>query len=168
MKIKAGMLNGKSFKPYGEIIGRPETKPEISNPEIDVWPDISNIGSFNGKGQFYWLDMKVSRPFFCDSLEKHKDSEEVLIPFEGQSIIIFGLSKGNICKSEDLDPDTVKAFIFDGSVGVKLNKGVWHWIPFPISKSTSFAIILKKDSHKNDLLIKDFKEAEGITFELEL
>ena len=168
MKIKVQTLDGKSFMPFGDLIGRPETKPEISTPEIDVWPDISNIESYNGKGQFYWLDMKIPRPFICDSFEKHKNSEEVLIPIEGQSIVVFGLSEDSICENEDLDPDTVKAFIFDGSMGVKIKKGVWHWIPFPLSKSASFALILKKESHKDDLLIKDFKKTEGLTIELEL
>ena len=78
---------------------------------------------------------------------------------KGQSIAIFGLSKNNIPDSEDLDQNTLKAFILDGSLGVNINKGVWHWLPYPLSGSASFTIVLEKDTHKDDLLIKDFKEA---------
>jgi ureidoglycolate lyase len=168
MKIKVQRLDNESFTPFGDIIGRPRIKPEISTPEIDVWPGISDIELCSGKGQFYWMDIKVPRPFICDSFEKHKTCGEVLIPIEGQSIAIFGLSKNNIPESEDLDQSTLKAFILDGSLGVNINKGVWHWLPYPLSGSASFAVILEKDTHKDDLLIKDFKVAEGLTIKLEL
>ena len=49
-----------------------------------------------------------------------------------------------------------------------INKGVWHWLPCPLSGSASFAVVLEKDTHKDDLLIKDFKKAEGLTIKLEL
>jgi ureidoglycolate lyase len=168
MKIKVERLSQKDFQPFGEVIGEPGVKPEISNPEVDVWPGISDVKLCGGAGQVYWLNMKIPRPFVCDSLEKHKTCGEVLIPIKGQSIAVFGLSKDGIADSEDLDPNTVKAFILDGSAGVNINKGVWHWLPFPISESTTFVAILEKNTHKDDLLIRDFKKEQDLSFELVL
>ena len=43
MIVKVQRLDKDSFAPFGEIIGRPDSKPEISNPELDVWPGITDI-----------------------------------------------------------------------------------------------------------------------------
>lgn len=168
MKIKVEKLTAKSFEPFGEIIGEPEgVKPEITNPIVDVWPGVSNVKVCD-EGHFYWLDIRRQESYICDTLEKHKKCGEFLMPVKGQSIAVFGLSKDKIAENEDLDTDTVKAFIFDGSSGVNMDKGVWHWIPFPLSETATFVAIIEKNAHNDDLLIKDFKKEQGLVMELEL
>jgi len=71
VEIKIEELTGESFKPYGEIIGVPHTKPDFSNDELNLWCGIDEVKVNKGVGQFCWLNVKSRRPFVCNNFECH-------------------------------------------------------------------------------------------------
>ena len=158
VEIKVESLNYKSFVPYGKILGPSENKPTFSSNEFDLWFGIDNVESNEGIAQFCWFEVKERRPFICDKFERHLKCSEAMIPVSGQSIIIVSLSKNNTDDTASLDLETLKAFYLDGTKGINLKPGVWHWIPYPVSNQAHFILVLREGTDKDDLEIMDLNK----------
>lgn len=79
VEIKIEELTGEAFKPYGEIIDVPHTKPDFSNDELDLWCGIDEVKVDKGASQFCWLNVKSQRPFVCNNFECHINTSEAII-----------------------------------------------------------------------------------------
>lgn len=168
MEIKVQTLNKKAFEPFGDIIGKQDDKPTLSDDDFAYWPGLSDIQLTNNIGQLSVLELKRPRPFVCEKLECHLYCSEAIIPLEGQSIGIFGLSKNSNEDDFQIDLNSIKAFIFDGTKGVNIKKGVWHWLPYPLSEKVYLVVILAKETHNNDLQIVDLREKYNLSIKLNL
>lgn len=166
MEVKVQPLTRVAFKPFGEIIGKQDDKPPISEADFGYWPGISTIQLSNNVAQLSLLEVVRPRPFICEKLECHLYCSEGIIPLEGQSIIVFGLSKNGGGNSSQVDLETISAFIFDGTRAVNIKKGVWHWLPYPLSEKASFVIILARETHINDMKVVDLKKEYGLEIRL--
>ena len=162
------MLNNKSFAPYGTIIGPQDSKPSVSNSKLDFWLGTDEIKLNNGIGQICWLEVKYQHSFICDSLECHMNSSEALIPMLGQSIIVVGLSEVKSDSGSLPDVKSIKAFFIDGTNGVNFKPGVWHWLPYPLSKRAHFALVFKKGTPDEDLWIIDLSKELDLSIKLVL
>lgn len=155
MKIKVQELTEEAFSPFGTVLGRPESKqPDISDEIAEVWlgfSDLMGIGSVPGK-QITYLGIH-SRPEKNDKIEKHNTSAEAFIPLDGETILMVVSAEAT---NADGTPDMskCKAFLLDGSKGVLLKKSTWHAVPYLLSDSAGFlvlvddAIIEKDDINK--------------------
>lgn len=166
--IKVEILNHKSFTLYGTIIGPQDGEPSISNSKLDLWLGTDEIKLNNGISQICWLEVKSQRSFICDNLECHMNSSEALIPMLGQSIIVVGLSEVESDSSSLPDIKSIKAFFIDGTNGVNFKPGVWHWIPYPLSKKAHFALVFKKGTPDEDLRIIDLNKELDLSIKLVL
>ena len=85
----------------------------------------------------------------------------------GQSIMIVGLSK-NSNPEEQLDLGTINAFYLDGTSGINLKPGVWHWIPYPLSDEANFILVRGDETNKKDCEIIDLKEKMNLELNIVL
>jgi ureidoglycolate lyase len=168
VKIKIEELTGESFKPYGEIIDVPYTKPDFSNDELELWCGIDEIKIDKGVGQFCWLNVKSRRPFVCNNFECHINTSEAMIPVLGQSVVVVALPDNNSVSSNLADPKSIKAFFIDGSKGFNLKPRVWHWLPYPLSTKASFILLFKKGTPEEDLQIINLNEELDLSVKLVL
>jgi len=166
IELKVNQLDKKTFTPYGEILGPQKVKPYLENDDIDFYPGISNIELTKQNGTFFWLDVKRSRQFICENLERHLNCSEAFIPFSGSSIFVVALSENMKDPKSPVDFNSLKAFFLDGSRAVNLKIGTWHWIPFPTSEKASFIGIFENDTHKTNLEIIDLKKNYNVSVKL--
>ena len=166
INIKVKDLSQKTFSSYGTVLRPKIDKPTYSNNEFDLWLGIDNIVSVNN-AQISWLSLKTKRELTCNKLERHMKSSESIIPMQGRSIIIVGISKKSSYK-DLVDFESISAFHMDGSSGVNLSPGVWHWIPYPLTNYANFLLILGEDIDKNDLEIINLEERFGLKFKIDL
>jgi len=157
LEIKAIKLEEEIFFPYGDIIINPKKEPDFSNEILNFWPGISDINTTGSIAQFNWLQIIGIRSFICKQFERHVLTSEALIPMDSPSIIVLALSKNMNGANLQVDTDTIKAFIFDGTVAVNLRKGIWHSLPFPLTTDANFIIVFQKQS-ANNIEIIDLKE----------
>ncbi|MCH9631640.1 MAG: Ureidoglycolate lyase [Chlamydiia bacterium] len=64
----------------------------------------------------------------------HPDGSQIFFPKEKKPFILF-LSKN---KSDNISPGDFVAFVFDGSMGFKIDAGIWHQPPFAGENSIVF------------------------------
>jgi ureidoglycolate hydrolase len=89
-----------------------------------------------------------------NKIEHHKNSQELIIPLDNPSILIVAPA-GALNREEIIN--NMRAYFFDGSKIVLLDKGVRHFIPYPVKVDAGFYIIFAEDTGKNDLYFDDLK-----------
>jgi len=159
MTIK--ILARENFEPFGTIIEPPSTKPTISNQSFDYWGGLTKLDV--EKPQVSFLVVK-KRDFSLDKIERHVKLTEVIIPLEGTSVFPLGPPKDIEDPKAKVPLDELVAFLLDGSKGIVMKKGTWHWAPFPITEKATFAVMLGIDTAKEDLDIRDVKPPIKIRF----
>ena len=95
--------------------------------------------------------------FLLDRIERHVDITEAFIPLEGVSILPMAPPRDNDNPRAEVPFDSLTTFLLDGSKGIVMKKGTWHWPPFPITEKVAFSVILSRKTLENDLDIRDIK-----------
>jgi len=159
MPIK--ILTRENFEPFGTIVEPPSTKPTISNSSLDYWGALTKIHI--EKPQVSFLNVK-KRDFSLDKIERHVKLTEVIIPLEGTSLFPLAPPKDNEDPKAKVPLGESVAFLMDGSKGIVMKKGTWHWAPFPVTEKATFAVMLGVDTVKEDCDIRDVKPPIKICF----
>jgi ureidoglycolate lyase len=169
VKVKVLKANPETFARFGALIKLPEEKPSVDVSGVLIyWDQVVNLNVSGGEAELGFLVTRF-RPFVFTSMERHTRSDETFIPLEGKACL-FALApaKDSSDPHELPDPDEVVAFILDGSFGVNLNAGVWHWAPFPLADSMQFVLALRKGTVEEDIDLRDLGKELGVNFVLEI
>lgn len=158
--IKIQQLTQKRFEPFGQVITKRRGEPNVSLEILNYWHNINNLTSLGKEGVTGYLETK-NRDFAFHKMERHKNTIEAFIPLGDCSIFPVAPPHDPIP-----DQDQITAFILDGTKGVILKEGVWHWAPFPLSESTSFILLLKKRTVEEDIDTIDLKDLKNVSFRL--
>ena len=148
-KIVPIELNTENFKEYGYVISKMELKPDADNEEFKYW---SKISQFNIKGTTSTGILCPSkREMIVKSFERHVNTIEVLVALAGDSIICVGKQSAN----DDEEIECIQAFHIKQGEAFLMNKGIWHWIPYPLnSMGSKFLVMFSSGTEDNDLQIK--------------
>jgi len=159
------LLTEKAFRPFGVIIDQPiRIKPAFSSEFMEYW----NVTQFDTNAPMAIIYMNLlARPLVLDSLERHTKTQELLMPIKGISVLPVALTNKT---DEHAIPsyDRIAAFLLSPQKAILLNKGVWHWAPYPLSESSSFIVIVRSETIEKDLDIKSLKESFEVCFKLSL
>jgi len=160
-EIKIKILTKEDFEPFGTIVEPPSTKPTISNRSLDFWEALTELDV--EKPQVSFLVVK-KRDFSLDKIERHVKLTEVFIPLEGTSVFPLAPPKDVEDPKAKVPLGELVAFLLDGSKGVVMKKGTWHWAPFPITEKATFAVLLGINTVKEDCDIREVKPPIKICF----
>jgi ureidoglycolate lyase len=164
LDVKIEKLTSRSFAPFGTVVGPDVIKPQIANSEFTFWNNIDDIRVGKGTAQLAWLNLKKANSYTCDTMERHKRSSTTIVPMIGSAVILFSLSDERSLP----DPNSIKAFYFDGSVAANMNPGVWFWNRYPLFGQASLLFILEKSFHINDVEMVDLRQTLQVTLRLVL
>ena len=174
-KIHAEPLTPDSFAAFGQVLGPREQKP-LTNRDfidrglirtkdritadrlgefdvLDYWPgiadlvlDIPKLGFLRSRSvppKVYWL-------------ERHLKGTQAYIPLGGKRSILPVAPPKNL-EDEDAVPDLneIRAFLLDGTRGVNLSVGTWHWTPIPVRGTAEFIMLVRQNAAKEDLNFVD-------------
>lgn len=70
-----------------------------------------------------------------------------------------------VAPAGDLKEEEISGFKIDKGIGVILNEGVRHFLPYPIKNDADCVIIYKNYTEKNDLIFEKLSEGFMITFD---
>jgi ureidoglycolate lyase len=126
------------------VLTQPITPADAVRDDLDAWIGFSDLLGLEKMTPIltYLHCKRHSLPF--NRLERHCQGAEAFIPLEGSSILVAAPVGSPDDPNDAPDMNAVKAFLLDGSVGVFLPRGSWHWAPFPISESATFILMMDK------------------------
>ena len=114
--IHAEALTAEAFAPFGQILCTEPDEAIIGLRDREKW--LLNILSY------------VHRPLVVDHLNAHHKATQALIPL-GKPALLVVAPPGTVFASV-ADLAHLRAFVLDGSAGVNLGFGTWHWGPYPV------------------------------------
>ncbi|MBM3713352.1 MAG: hypothetical protein FJW56_07955 [Actinobacteria bacterium] len=159
-EIKVELLKDifpKDFEPYGQIMGNEKGEPLEDFTYLRYWPTNVETGDKNEEIDIGLLICQRTEDKIT-KLERHKNTFEILFPFGGDTIWVLAPPDNNKKKP---DLSRIRAFHLDGTLGICLHKGTWHWAPICLKETVKFMVLLKGG-------LEDPTEYQDINLELKL
>jgi ureidoglycolate lyase len=155
--LKVEPVTRESFAPYGKLVGAGEGTLRTSDfygHKVELW----SPGQFVSDDQTTLSAARIyQRPLEVIWMERHFKHTQSFIPVGGRPFVAV---LGAPTSTPHPDPETVRAFYFDGSAGAMLHLGVWHEFPFAVTASADVIVVLRKETQQN-LEQKENNEAIG-------
>lgn len=147
-----------ALAPYGVLIGvdgqRAPRSSAFYGDAVELWTP----GEFVSDSDTTLSVARVHpRPFEVVWMERHFLHTQCFVPLGGKP---FAAVLGAPTDSGAPDPQSVKAFRFDGSAGFMMHVGTWHEFPFALDGSTDVLVILRRETNRN-LQMREGDEALG-------
>jgi ureidoglycolate lyase len=114
-EVRAEPLSAPGFAPYGQVIAEGDMRMELRDGEAFHL----NVLSYD------------RRPLECDHLNRHHRATQALVALAGRpTVVVVAPASAGFSTSEDLS--SLRAFVCDGTAGINLALGTWHWGPYPL------------------------------------
>jgi ureidoglycolate hydrolase len=113
--VRAQPLTEEAFGPFGQVIARGDMVMELRGTEV-----------------FHLNVLHYERePLRCDHLNRHHRATQALVALAGKpTLLVVAPPAYDFSTADHLQE--VRAFLCDGSAGVNLAIGTWHWGPYPL------------------------------------
>ena len=134
-------ISQEEFAPYGQIIGLDDAKPLEDFKHLNYWTHNVEIGEDEEKLDLGLLLCKQVEPgFVVTEMERHPYTWEIFFPPVGE--VVFVMAPTDLTGDKP-NVDNVRAFLLDGTLGVALPGGNWHWPPIPVGESAKISLLRK-------------------------
>lgn len=132
-----------TFKEYGTLLGDDTTSGGASKHYASVRVCNPSPNFTSDDDTCLLVLCYEPRPIECKFLERHYKHTQTFIPLDGKPLLGFFAPAND---HEEPDLDKVCCFVFDGSAGFVMNRGVWHEQPFPLEPGTKAVCILRNET----------------------
>jgi ureidoglycolate lyase len=114
--VRAEPLTEAAFAPFGQVIAVGDAVMELRDGEVFHL----NVLHYDRK------------PLRCDHLNRHHKATQALVALAGKpTLLVVAPAACDFSTTDHLE--SVRAFMCDGSAGINLALGTWHWGPYPIT-----------------------------------
>ncbi len=155
-KIKAEKITLENFAPFGQFyaMDKPDGYP-LCGEVYEFFPDRITADSNHRMG-FSPIIVEKPEEMIITQQEYHTATWEMILPLDDDMIIHCAHASAGAVATE-----YAKAFIVPKNTLVKLNAGVWHLAPLPVTKDSATAIVvLPECTYANDCTVVDLKPEE--------
>ena len=143
--IKIERLTPEAFAPFGRVLTIPEGVPSgADRPDLDVWMEISDLMGLEQQEPVLTFLKCKRHTLPVNKIERHNRTAEAFIPLEGESVLLVAPCSDPTDPNAKPDESQLRAFLLDGSMGVFLPRGSWHWAPFPLQDAATFILLFDK------------------------
>ncbi len=106
----------------------------------------------------------VDGAFRCDLMNRHDTHTQTLMPMSGDALIV--VAPADVDFSEDAHFDTVAAFFLPQHTCVHLNRGTWHWGPYPVGSDTLRIFNIQGRGYPTDNAVVRFAQDFGVAYDV--
>jgi ureidoglycolate lyase len=172
--LQVECLTPEAFAPFGEVIG-PASRAAVTNRDLiarnlvrmdhpvpadrmgafDVLDYWAPVGAISQEPMKFGFMIPRERPWQVDWFERHLKGTQSFLPLGGQSMIVLAPPNEPFDSPGPPRPEDARAFLLDGTRGINLRLGTWHWTPFPVTTGAAFAILVRQNAAADDLNMID-------------
>ena len=114
-EVQAEPLTVEAFAPFGQVIAEGDMVMELREGEA-----------------FHLNVLSYDRhPLECDHLNRHHRATQALVALAGRPTLVV-VAPAELDFSTRDHIESVRAFVCDGTAGINLGLGTWHWGPYPL------------------------------------
>ncbi|MFT3966222.1 MAG: ureidoglycolate lyase [Sphingobium sp.] len=162
-RLLAEPATAEALVPFGQLIGGPPDETACLSNFYEQAVRVQKTSFQSSLPVELSLCTIEPRALSVRWLERHFQHTQAFLPLGGKPFVIVMAppTEGDLP-----DPETVRAFHFDGSTGFMLNLGVWHEFPFALEPGTQVAVLLTREATQG-LQKENIVEGEGYSEDLE-
>jgi len=167
-------LTEDAFEPFGWVLGKKEPLSRLEGPTATLWHEHNFDPGEGGVVEFLWIQY-VRRGFTVERLESHRLTEQAIIPVGREPIVHVVCPPPEDSTAPDISPDwnRMAAFLLDGTMGVCVKRGCWHW-SFPLVEPANYLLVTRGSTiadlysgrKPTETVIKDLSNLTDTVFEL--
>jgi ureidoglycolate lyase len=149
-RINVQGLTREAYEPFGWVLGaRPfsEDRDCYSDSEQAIaWHGHNFDAGEAGVVEFVWAHYKWCG-FSLLRLECHRLTQQAIIPVTGDPIVQVVSPPPIDPMAPDLSPDLdrIMAFLLDGTKGVCMRRGCWHW-QLPLVDQATYLVVTRRST----------------------
>ena len=148
--VPAEPLSEAAFAPFGQVLAVGDAVMELRDEEV-----------------FHLNVLHYDRmPLRCDHLNRHHKATQALVALAGKPTLLV-VAPAAYDFSTDRHLAEIRAFVCDGSAGVNLALGTWHWGPYPITDHVDL-VNVQGQGFANDNEIAYLERDLGVVVEVVL
>ena len=151
-KITVLPLTQENFAPYGKILTVEGRIPTSGSEATHLW--YQDITAIDAPASINMMPI-FQRPYVVKTFEIHEHTEEIFYPLDGPAMVVLG-------QVGELDVGRMAAFMIPQGTGVSFAPGVWHYVPFPLGKTTMCCVVYAKGTGETDCILRDLPEEAAI------
>lgn len=143
-------LTKELFQPYGQILKvcPPETK-SSEDQDCAYWSKVTQF-KLSEDVSTGILVGKKREPVYT-KMERHFHTPEMIVALDADAVLFVALPD-----DEKEKPEGIKMFSLKKGQGVVLNRGTWHFAPYPVdADGVSCLIVFKNNTETEDLYFAD-------------
>jgi ureidoglycolate lyase len=129
-----------AFAPFGQLISEQDTAPAFHGDGLRSWRLAYDI---DGTTELMFIRYEY-KPMIFSTIERHFNVTQCFIPLAGTGVVMVVAPRTDETDRSALPaPESLRAFLVEGSSGVLLWKGVWHALNrFPVQPpGAGFALL---------------------------
>lgn len=141
-------MTAENLAGYGRVLTETTADATADGEEFAYW---GRIGFLEMPGRLSAGILRCkSREKRVSQMERHRETPEILTALSGASVIV-------LAKPEDQGPDfsTLRAFRVPPGRSFVMEKGTWHWIPYPEGGEAVYQVIFADKTEDDDLEVVD-------------
>lgn len=148
--VRAEPLTDEAFAEFGQVVAVGDAVMELRGGEV-----------------FHLNVLHYERmPLRCDHLNRHHKATQALVALAGKPTLLV-VAPGAYDFSTEDHLAHVRAFVCDGSAGVNLALGTWHWGPYPLTDHVDLVNVQGK-GFANDNEVAHLERDLGVVIEVVL
>ena len=123
---------------------------------LDYWGDITTIS--RDPMRLGYMRSKPGQPLQVSWFERHVKGTQAYVPLNGIPSIYTVAPPGELDNPNALpDLSQAKAFYLDGTRGINIAPGTWHWTPLALAEPADFILIVREQVADDDLNFVDLQ-----------
>ena len=147
MRLRVDELAAESFAPFGRVVDVPSRDPDAVGDPWRWWAQTALLERGERPYAVGYLEVEPGRATF-DWAERHAESEEMVIPLNGE-LLIYAAAP---------EPQEFRVFRVRPGQAVILGKGVWHGAPLSSSGTARAIVLLAERTGELDTAKVQFEE----------
>jgi ureidoglycolate lyase len=159
-KAEIKRLTPESFRPFGDYASLLNPRAEvIGKPPVEFYRDMLPLRLGTTSVASISVCRVMTRPAVIDVTEFHNETEEGILPLDGDVLIHVAAA------TPDNKPPVDRMEVFRVPTGtfVVLRRGVWHHAPFAIEREVANVLImLPERTYKVDCTVVELPRAQRV------
>ena len=157
-EIKAEELTNENFVQFGMVVNTPKTEPSLKSGYV---PKLATF-DIDGEAEIGICTIqKSTEPMTW--MERHLVTMEIFASIEGDFLLAMSRPQEPTDPEDVLQAGKVRAFHVREGQTVVMKPGSWHGV-LSLDERCIFLIIFKRDTAKDDLMVKSFADDESVIF----
>lgn len=140
LELEARPLTPEAFAPFGEVVDtRVSDYFHINAGRTRRYHDLARVETLGEEARALisiFVSQPISVPLDLSFLERHPQGSQAFVPMHEERFIIVVAPPG-----EQIDPESVQAFVTDGRQGVNYRAGTWHAIQSVLECEGEFLVV---------------------------